>query len=360
MGISVVISTKDRPEHLKKCLSSLIGQVKAPKEIIVIDDSGNNADLHKMLEDELKVAAKEEIDIIIAHNRANSGIVASRNTGIRIASGSIVAFIDDDGYADKNWLKELLKSYSRCDVIGVGGPVIEKGRKIIPPNRKVKQVVFIRNGAVFTKTRILLKKQIKLLPKTKVKFLQGGNMSFRRGALLEINGADRNIIGNFYREETDLGLSISKNGKLIFDPKAVTFHNTAKSGGCRNVLDIDKYIYYVFRNTTYMFFKHFGSKKAFSFTVHGLKRHFRLLKKNNTGLTRDYLKSKKAFRLVIAAIFGSAIGFFRWLRVRSKKLDLFCSPVSDVLCFRMMLIGGTIKLIQMDEKTHAIRKLLGL
>ena len=240
ISISVVIGTKDRPEYLKTCVASLVEQTKLPKEIIIVDDSEERYDLRDMLENEIGKASEEGIDIIMIRNAKVSGIVKCRNSGIKIASGNVIAFIDDDGYADKNWLKSLAKHYARRDVAGVGGPVIEVGRKILPPKKKVKQVVFIRDGAIFSKTRVLHKNQIKLLPLSSVPFLQGGNMSFRRSALLDVNGGDENIIGNFYREETDLGLSISKNGKLIFEPKAVAFHNTAKSGGCRNILSADR------------------------------------------------------------------------------------------------------------------------
>jgi cellulose synthase/poly-beta-1,6-N-acetylglucosamine synthase-like glycosyltransferase len=52
----------------------------------------------------------------------NVGIPYARNAGIRHARGSIIAFIDDDVIADKNWLGELIKGFKSDEIIGVGGP----------------------------------------------------------------------------------------------------------------------------------------------------------------------------------------------------------------------------------------------
>jgi len=48
----------------------------------------------------------------------------TRNVGIRTASGEIVAFIDDDVVAEKDWLEKLTEPFQSADVIAVGGRAI--------------------------------------------------------------------------------------------------------------------------------------------------------------------------------------------------------------------------------------------
>ena len=52
--------------------------------------------------------------------------------GLRQAKSEIIAFIDDDAVADKDWLRNIFKNYSDPSVVGVGGlvtPLIDR-RKI--------------------------------------------------------------------------------------------------------------------------------------------------------------------------------------------------------------------------------------
>ena len=71
------------------------------------------------------VRAREEFeshkDILIHCNKENRGISYSRTKGAELASGDIVAFIDDDAIADPRWIEELVKTYEETDALAVGG-----------------------------------------------------------------------------------------------------------------------------------------------------------------------------------------------------------------------------------------------
>jgi cellulose synthase/poly-beta-1,6-N-acetylglucosamine synthase-like glycosyltransferase len=55
---------------------------------------------------------------------------------LRIAIGSVVAFIDDDAWADPSWLSELSSAFQDADVLGAGGrvePDWEDASAALPP-----------------------------------------------------------------------------------------------------------------------------------------------------------------------------------------------------------------------------------
>ncbi len=53
---------------------------------------------------------------------ANAGLSSARNTGMRAATGEIVAYIDDDAYPDPHWLSYLAHAFLTTDHAAIGGP----------------------------------------------------------------------------------------------------------------------------------------------------------------------------------------------------------------------------------------------
>lgn len=56
-------------------------------------------------------------------NDENQGISHSRTRGAEIATGDVVAFIDDDAVAEDDWVAELARVYEETDALAVGGHV---------------------------------------------------------------------------------------------------------------------------------------------------------------------------------------------------------------------------------------------
>jgi len=84
--VSVVIPTYKRTEELKKAVKSAINQTYKNVEIIVVDDDPNS-DLKNLFK-------KQKVKYI--KNEGVKGGSAARNTGIKIAKGKYIAFLDDD------------------------------------------------------------------------------------------------------------------------------------------------------------------------------------------------------------------------------------------------------------------------
>jgi glycosyltransferase involved in cell wall biosynthesis len=113
-SVSVVICayTEDRWDDVLAAVASVRAQSVEPHEIIVVVD--HNPSLHTRLKSALP-------GVNVVENREKQGLSGGKNTGVSLASGDVVAFLDDDAVADADWLKFLIDSYSDEAVIGVGG-----------------------------------------------------------------------------------------------------------------------------------------------------------------------------------------------------------------------------------------------
>lgn len=61
--------------------------------------------------------------MIAVENIESRGLSGARNSGVAVATGAIVAFLDDDAVAEPDWLERLAAHYADPNVIGVGGSV---------------------------------------------------------------------------------------------------------------------------------------------------------------------------------------------------------------------------------------------
>jgi len=202
--MSVVIPTYNRRELLKDAIESLFSQ-SYPKdhyEIIIIDNSSTDATgelaqaLQQKFEGNLRYYCKE-----------NEGPGSARNLGIKKAQGSIVAFMDSDCVADKNWLENGL---ARMDD-GIG---IVQGKTL--PNPKQPQRT--------------LQHTMKVLSEDS--FYPTCNILYRKVALDLVGGFSPEFCGlNFLGkqkggEDTDLAWKVKKTGwRSVFADDAVVYHH---------------------------------------------------------------------------------------------------------------------------------------
>jgi glycosyltransferase involved in cell wall biosynthesis len=67
--------------------------------------------------------ARELPDVRVIENRQPRGLSGARNSGIAIASGNVVAFMDEDATAAPGWLERLTHGYDSDEVLGVSGTI---------------------------------------------------------------------------------------------------------------------------------------------------------------------------------------------------------------------------------------------
>jgi len=97
--VSVIITTYNRPKLLPRAIESVISQSFTDFECIIVDDCSSKKETKDIIE-----SFDDERLSYIRHIK-NRGLSAARNTGLELASGEYVAFLDDDD----EWLPEKLE-----------------------------------------------------------------------------------------------------------------------------------------------------------------------------------------------------------------------------------------------------------
>lgn len=101
MLISIIVPVYNVETYLSRCVDSICSQSYTNLEIILVDDgstdhSGDICDRYQILDDRIKVI----------HQR-NGGLSEARNTGINMARGQYLAFVDSDDFVDVKFVETL-------------------------------------------------------------------------------------------------------------------------------------------------------------------------------------------------------------------------------------------------------------
>ena len=120
MRLSAIIPTHDRPESLAQCLETLMEQdvVADRLEVVVVDD-GSRSDIPAVV---AASSARGSIPVR-CERQPLSGLNVARNRGAAVATGDVLAFLDDDTLVSPGWASALLRAFESHPCAGVGGRV---------------------------------------------------------------------------------------------------------------------------------------------------------------------------------------------------------------------------------------------
>jgi len=200
--ISVVVCTYNGAATIRDTLESLIELDYPDYEVIVVNDGSTD-----------ETAAIVGEYQVVSVSTENRGLSSARNTGWQMATGEIVAYIDDDAYPDPHWLNYLAHTYLTTDFAAVGGLSLAPagGGPIADcvanaPGRPVHV----------------------LLTDREAEHIPGCNMSFKRSILNEVGGFDPR-----YRtagDDVDICWRILERGwKIGFHAGAQNWHHCRDS-----------------------------------------------------------------------------------------------------------------------------------
>ena len=123
--ISIIICVYNVKKYIKRCVDSILNQTLKGIEIILVDDGSTDGS------GELCDVLCNQSNNIIAIHQGNKGITSARKSGLKIASGKYVGFVDPDDWIESEMYDELIKIMQGYDVdIVCSGMKREKDNKV--------------------------------------------------------------------------------------------------------------------------------------------------------------------------------------------------------------------------------------
>jgi GT2 family glycosyltransferase len=245
--VTLVIPTYQRPGLLISCVRSLVEGARQPDEIIVVGRDDDTPTKEALVQAQKLGPGKTTLR---AGWVTEPGHLPPVEKGSGLATGDLVAFVDDDVTVTADWLEHLLAPFSDPSVGVVGGRVITPAAH----SRRLKG----RPG----RTSWYGKHwgNVSSLPGESPIDVQGVmecNWAWRRQLLASLkfdpilNFEDASMYG------LDLCLQAASKGfRVIYEPRAIVYHHVAPRPPGLDRADRPKRAFSYARNYTYIMLKH--------------------------------------------------------------------------------------------------------
>jgi glycosyltransferase involved in cell wall biosynthesis len=152
--VSIIVPVYNVSKYLHRCLDSLINQTLKDIEIILVNDASPDPQDHIICKD---YEGKDNRIKYLIHKK-NKNLGAARNTGINIAKGKYIGFVDSDDWVDLDMFEILYKKAeeSNLDIINCGAIMeFQSGResRILNANETTNEFVWDNLLKTFLKAR---------------------------------------------------------------------------------------------------------------------------------------------------------------------------------------------------------------
>ena len=215
MKISLIVCTKNRARFLPFALESFSRlQVREPWELIVVNN-GSTDDTQAMLE---KFACSDAAHIKLVFE-AKAGLANAQNAGLKVATGDIIAFTDDDCYPEPDYLEQIKTCFAQKPISYLGGRVL-----LFDP----------QDAAITIQTR---EDRVEMPPYCFVPTgaIHGAAFAFTRAALDQLGGFDPDLgIGGTLNSGNDINALIRCSAlgfSGAYDPRPVVYHHHRRKPG---------------------------------------------------------------------------------------------------------------------------------
>ncbi len=214
LSVSVIINTYNRAASLDIALQSL-RRLNYPHFEVVVINGPSTDNTFEVLD-----AHRTHVRVGTCSDR---NLSVSRNVGIEMARGDLVAFIDDDAVPDENWLDDAVAAFDSDEVAAVGGLVYDHTGY----NLQYRYNLCNRLGTAHWNFPVP-GDQFCYPGCVQFPYVPGGNSFFRRSAVLEVGAFDEEY--DYYLDETDVCLRLIDAGyRLKHLSAAYIYHRSLPS-----------------------------------------------------------------------------------------------------------------------------------
>lgn len=224
--ISAIICTHNREQYLGAAIDSLLAQTLDSYEIIVVDNASTDgsADIVKArLDDSPDSCGGSRVRYVY---EPKLGLSIARNTGANEAKGQVLAYLDDDAEASREWLAELVKVFDTQEKVAIaGGKITLIWPPQAQPPRWLSDELSGSLGAYDLGDEVVYIQRPSLTPR-------GLNYAVRKQFLQDAGGFDphlgrvgKNLLSNEEQQLTRIALD--QGWQVAYVPTALVAHNVA-------------------------------------------------------------------------------------------------------------------------------------
>ena len=206
MLISVVIPVDRHGADVDRAISAVLSQELASSDSLELILVGTPV----AVADDPRVRLIEEPD----RNPA-----LRRNRGVAAARGEIIAFVDDDAFAEPRWIANALKVFAEsAEIVAVGGP--DPAPSDSPLSERISDLLLatplIGSGIAAHEGR---RKRFDLKSPHDIALV---NLFVRRASFDAVGGFDLSI--GYIGEDSDLLARLMRVGRIVYSPEVVVYH----------------------------------------------------------------------------------------------------------------------------------------
>lgn len=220
LDLSVIIGSYKRFEALELCLEDLAEQKTTKSfEVILVLQAFPEGEAER-----IRAKYGDRLTLQIAEFDHGIGIAGSRNVGLKMSQAEVIAIVDDDCRMPPTWVEGMLSYYDDPKIGGVGGFVGHPGHF-----NPFRNTMYRLLGLTASRYRIDwggFNQGAAPHPEEDqpAEWLSGGNMSYRRQAVLDVGGFDETL-GNVWFDDVDIGHRVASAGwRLISTNRMAVDH----------------------------------------------------------------------------------------------------------------------------------------
>lgn len=241
LDLSIIIVNYNTKEFLKRCIASIVGNVKGVSyEIIIVDNASSDGSPSEILNIKNKTSNMREI-----LNNENVGFSKANNQGIKISQKSkYVLFLNPDTTLQKNTIEEMVKfmdpnkdtGAATCKLVMLNGEIDDASHRGFPTPWNAFSY-FSGLEKLFPKSKLFAGYSLGWMDLEKaheIDVLAGAFMLVRRVAGEDAKWWDEDYF--FYGEDIDFCYELKQKGwKIYYVPDVFVTHYKGISGGIKSV-----------------------------------------------------------------------------------------------------------------------------
>lgn len=121
ISVSIIIPIYNVEQYIDQCITSVLNQTYKEYEVILVDDYSPDESFKKAQELIENYAKEKDVNFKFVKHHKNRGLSAARNSGLKVATGDYVYFLDSDDEITEDCIETLVKNCNSGEIDAVIG-----------------------------------------------------------------------------------------------------------------------------------------------------------------------------------------------------------------------------------------------